>query len=80
MFFVFVFFMVRVVGCICPFQEQTEEGPKPPAFPPPKADMAQPVGLAGHPWKVLDREIFRLEVGILSKIKSLAEIGMSSDK
>lgn len=42
-----------------PSQEQTEEGPKPPAFPPPKADMAQPVGLAGHPWKVLDREIWK---------------------
>lgn len=59
---------------------EEEEGPKPPAFPPPKADMAQPVGLAGHPWTPLDREIFRLEVGILSKIKSFAEIGMSSDK
>eukprot|EP00434_Breviolum_minutum_P038531 symbB.v1.2.034180.t1/scaffold4365.1/size40646/2 len=28
-------------------QMEEEEGPKPPAFPPPKADMAQPVGLAG---------------------------------
>ena len=63
-------------------QVEEEEGPKPPPFPPPKADMAQPVGIAGgkNPtWttSLLWTVRFRLEVEMVSKMKSFTEIGMS---